>query len=237
MLGVIAGLALIGGLAAACFAKAFGIVFLGEPRSRHAAEARESGAAMLWPMVVLAGACVVIGLAGPVLLGAMVPVLRVCTSLPVTSISEQLAQGVAPLRGVTITAAVLFALITGFALLRRGLLRGRSVGQAVTWDCGYVEPTARMQYTASSFAQPLTDFFGVFLRTRRDLEAPQGCFPSQSSLATHTSDMAKEWLYRPLFGSVGWFAGKIRWLQQGRVQLYVLYITITLLVLLIWKLG
>ena len=62
---VVGGLALIGGLAAACFTKAFGIVFLGEPRSGEAAHAHEAGAAMRWPMVVLAGLCVLIGLAAP----------------------------------------------------------------------------------------------------------------------------------------------------------------------------
>jgi NADH:ubiquinone oxidoreductase subunit 5 (subunit L)/multisubunit Na+/H+ antiporter MnhA subunit len=237
MLGVIAGLALIGGLAAACFTKAFGIVFLGEPRSRQAAEAHESGGAMLLPLIILAGACIVIGVAAPVLLGAMVPVLRVCTRLPVTDLGEQLAAGVGPLKGVTLGAAVLFALVGGLALWRRWLLRGRSVRQTVTWDCGYAEPTARMQYTASSFAQPLTDFFRIFLRSHREFDAPQGTFPAPSSLETHTPDVAKEWLYRPVFGSVGWLAGKVRWLQQGRVQLYVLYITMTLLVLLIWRLG
>ena len=55
---VVGGLALIGGLAAACFTKAFGIVFLGEPRTAEAARAHEAGAAMRWPMVVLAGLCV-----------------------------------------------------------------------------------------------------------------------------------------------------------------------------------
>ena len=62
---VVGGLALIGGLAAACFTKAFGIVFLGEPRSDEAAHAHEAGAAMRWPMIVLAGLCVLIGLAAP----------------------------------------------------------------------------------------------------------------------------------------------------------------------------
>ena len=62
---VVGGLALIGGLAAACFTKAFGIVFLGEPRSDGAAGAHEAGAAMRWPMMMLAGLCVLIGLTAP----------------------------------------------------------------------------------------------------------------------------------------------------------------------------
>ena len=55
---VVGALALIGGLAAACFTKAFGIVFLGEPRSAEAAEAHEAGAAMRWPMIDPGRPCV-----------------------------------------------------------------------------------------------------------------------------------------------------------------------------------
>ena len=69
-LGVIAGLALIGGLAAACFTKAFGIVFLGEPRSEHAAHAHEAGLAMRLPMILLAGSCVLIGVWAPAVVAA-----------------------------------------------------------------------------------------------------------------------------------------------------------------------
>ena len=73
---VIVGLAMIGGLAAACFTKAFGVAFLGEPRSEHAAHAREVGPAMRLPMQLLAASCVVIGVASPALVGALAPVLR-----------------------------------------------------------------------------------------------------------------------------------------------------------------
>ena len=52
----IAAIALIGGLAAACFTRAFGIVFLGQPRSRHAESAHEVGWSMRIPMAALAAA-------------------------------------------------------------------------------------------------------------------------------------------------------------------------------------
>src|SRR5713101_4039433 len=64
MLTTIGGLALIGGLAAACFTKAFGIVFLGHPRSLHAEQANEVGPAMVLPGALLAAGCVLIGLLG-----------------------------------------------------------------------------------------------------------------------------------------------------------------------------
>ena len=46
-------LALTGALAAACFVKAFGITFLAQPRSEHAAQAREVAPSMRFGMAVL----------------------------------------------------------------------------------------------------------------------------------------------------------------------------------------
>jgi len=94
-----------------------------------------------------------------------------------------------------------------------------------------------MQYTASSFAQPLTGLFASVLRTRRRLEPPQGILPSEASLATDTPDVARERVYRPVFTGIDGALGRLRWLQHGKVHLYVLYIALTLLLLLVWKLG
>ena len=61
MLAILA-LALIGGLAAACFSRVVGIVFLGEARTQSAAAAQESGWTMTVPMLLLAVFCLIIGL-------------------------------------------------------------------------------------------------------------------------------------------------------------------------------
>src|SRR5206468_72799 len=81
VLGVIAGLALIGGLAAACFTKAFGVVFLGEPRSEYAAHAHEPRFAMRLPLFLLAASCLLISLLAPLVIGALIPTLKNVTNL------------------------------------------------------------------------------------------------------------------------------------------------------------
>jgi hypothetical protein len=122
-------------------------------------------------------------------------------------------------------------------LLRRRLLAGREVRQAVTWDCGYARPTARMQYTASSFAQPLVDLFSLVLRSRRTSHMAPGLFPASASLETETHDVFNERVYRPGFRLVDRWTSLLKWLQSGRVQLYILYIVIVLMGLLFWTLG
>ena len=236
LLAVIAGLALIGGLAAACFTKTFGIVFLGEPRSEQAARAHEAGAAMRWPMVLLAAACVAIGLCAPLMVRPLAGVLPSVSRLSADSVAENLANADGPLRWVVVGSGAFLALVAGLAWLRLRLLAGRTVSESVTWDCGYAQPTARMQYTASSFARPVTERFGPLLRTRRKLSQPEGIFPREASLTTSTPDAARDVLYQPAFTGIGRGLAKMRWLQHGNVQLYVLYIALTLLVLLVWKL-
>lgn len=238
---VVGGLALIGGLAAACFAKAFGIVFLGEPRTPEASHAHEAGAAMRYPMIVLAGLCVLIGLAAPLWPLALRP--AVANMLPAgvpadlqAEIADSAGQAVGPLTGVLFGSYLLLGLIVLLIFVRRKLLAGRPIERAVTWDCGFAAPTSRMQYTASSFAQPLLRLFRMFLQPRDEIHPPRGLFPSHAELHTHTPDLFSNRVYEPAFATVAWLASKLRWLQHGRIQIYVLYIALTILALLIWKL-
>ena len=235
----IASLALIGGLALACFTRTFGVVFLGEPRTEHASHAHEAGAAMRIPMIALACACAAIGLAAPCVLALVVPAVAVLLgSLGAATEgwnTAALAAG-STLAMVSAAAAGLLALSMLLALLRLRLLKGRAVAQAVTWDCGYAAPTPRMQYTASSFAQPITRMFGFFLGTRRRFQPPAGLFPASSAFSSDTPDLYRERMYRPAFSALESALSRLRWMQHGRLNLYILYIVVTLLVLLAWKL-
>ncbi len=236
LFGLIAGLALIGGLAAACFTKAFGIVFLGQPRSEHIENAHEAGWLMRVPMFLLATSCVLIGLLAPMALSILQPVVQQVSGLSANIAHENLASAAGPLRIVAGIGAAFLALVIVLVLLRRTLLAKRKVDQGVTWGCGYNFPTARMQYTASSFAQPLTDLFKPLLGTKTNVSTPSGYFPVDAALKTETPDMFSEKIYGPLFTRIGSGLSRLRWLQQGSVQLYVLYIALTLLALLVWKL-
>ncbi len=237
MLATIAGLALIGGLAAACFTKAFGIVFLGQPRSEHAERAHEVGLAMVLPGFVLAIACVLIGLLGANVVNSMATLVSEVTGLSVPIVRMSLAEAAHSITFVSYTGGALVGVATLLALGRAIALSNRSVYTDVTWGCGYAEPSPRMQYTASSFAQPLTDIFDSLLQTRRVLIAPNGLFPKEGSFATETPDPYQEYVFRPLFHAISRDLLLLRPLQQGQVQLYILYIAVTLLLLLLWQLA
>jgi len=229
-LAAIPALALIGGLAAACFVKAFGVVFLGEPRTAAAANAHESGGAMRAPMVAGALLCLTIGLWPAAAVRLVAPAASLLANLP-GAIPD-----VGPLGALTRVGAVLLALVLLLALLRRALLRGRDVSVGATWGCGYAAPGPRMQYTASSFAQPILALFAPVIHSRVDAKGPDGYFPAQARYEEHVGDMAGERLLVPATRRVVRALSRVHAIQQGRLQLYLVYIAATLVVLLVWQL-
>jgi hydrogenase-4 component B len=167
----------------------------------------------------------------------LTPALRMVARQPEPLFAAALSGAGETLWMVTLGAGIFLACLLLLALLRRGLLAGRPVEATGTWDCGYARPTARMQYTASSFAQPLTALFHLVLRTRTRLTPPVGLFPRGGALATETPDTFREGLFRPAFAGLEQAFRRLRMLQQGRIQLYVLYVVLTLIALMVWRLG
>jgi hypothetical protein len=185
----------------------------------------------------LAAACGVVALAAPLVLRAVgTAVGQMAGAAARTSGQPAFADAIGVLAWTAGAAAALLLLAGLIAAVRRRLLAGRTA-EAATWDCGYAAPSPRMQYTATSFAEPLTELFGAVLHARRRLALPQGLFPRAALLETDTPDRCTEQGYAPLFAAIASGLGALRWLQHGRVQLYVLYVALTLVVLLVWKLG
>jgi NADH:ubiquinone oxidoreductase subunit 5 (subunit L)/multisubunit Na+/H+ antiporter MnhA subunit len=233
---VVAGaLVLIGGLASACFAKAFGIVFLGTPRAPLGRAVADPGPLMIIPMVILAAACVAIGLLSPVVVPGLGAAVAGIAGGAGAAMADPLVEAGSWLARFVACAAALIVLTALLLLLRRIALARREVRAAETWGCGFLDPTPRMQYTASSFADPLTSLFRPILGTLRRTVLPSGPFPRHASFATETPDGARERLYAPLFLAVQAAAARWRGLQRGRLQLYVLYVAATLVLLLLWE--
>ncbi len=183
-------------------------------------------------MIGLAGACFVLGSLG----GLVIPALDGLVSSFVAEGSRQaLREGGVVLARVALIAGSTLALIGLLALGRRLLLRGRDVREGVTWDCGYIAPAPTMQYTASSFAQPIVELFGSLLGTRKRVSSPEIHFPDSAHLETETPDLGREGIYEPLFEATGAALRRILILQHGRLHVYVLGLVLTLLALLLWQ--
>jgi hydrogenase-4 component B len=222
-------LALIGALALACFVKVFGAAFLGEPRSRRTATAHEVGPTMTVPMGVLALACAFIGLGSPL----VAPVLDRAVRAWAPELLLPRTVTLAPLGTVTLVGAALAAASLVIAAWLG--VRTRAHASTGTWDCGYLTPTARMQYTSSSFAETLVALFGWALRPRVHRPGPLATFPRGERFTSHVPDMVlDEWLM-PAGQAVGHGLRWFRWVQRGSIHAYLVYILATLVGLLVWQ--
>ena len=221
-------LAMIGALAVACFIKVYGVVFLGSARTARAAQAVESPWSMRLPMLVLAGACLIIGL-DP---GLVVPALQEASAVVDSGLAGAAVPLAAlmPLDALFLMSALLFGL--GVVVAIFVAVTGRARRRALTWDCGYAAPTGRMQYTASSFAQSIVRLFSFVLRPETHLPQLHGAFPGPTTMHSHIADgVLDSWLL-PVASSI---RGRFRWFyrfQQGLTQHYVLFIVLTLVLLL-----
>jgi hydrogenase-4 component B len=142
-----------------------------------------------------------------------------------------------PLRHVTGTALAVAGGIALLVVLRNILLKRRKAAAGPTWDCGYAYPSPRMQYTSASFAEPLIRVFRQVIQPRQRLLPPTGYFPGYAAFSSDTPDMFGERTYRPAWHMILSLDTRLRWLQQGRLHLYLLYIVVTLAVLLVWLFG
>jgi hydrogenase-4 component B len=210
-------LGVTGALALACFVKACGVVFLGAPRSAAAAAARESGPAMRGPMLLLAAACVAIGLAPALFWPA---VARTVGAWQPAWTGGAAPAALAALGWIHVALAGL-AVAAATWLWRRAPVR-----RAVTWDCGYAAPTARMQYTAGSFAALITEWFAWILRPARHEHRPAEPLPASARYEEHTPETILEHLIVPAGGVVMQISRAARGLQHGRLQAYLLYLLV-----------
>jgi hydrogenase-4 component B len=220
-------LAFIGALAVACFVKAFSTVFLGNPRGRGSGFSGDATTSMKWPMGVLAAACCAIGL------------------LPVAAgnVSRRAAQALlggahppfdAALPELATVTFVLLALIGSCAAA--AILLSSRRGVTFTWDCGYAAPTARMQYTASSFAQVLGRLFRRVLLSEVHRPAVESLFPGAGArFESHVPDPVLDRLLLPATRLVQRVLKFGRAIQTGHVQMYLVYIVVTVVALLAWS--
>jgi hydrogenase-4 component B len=228
-------LALIGGLAAACFTKAFGTVFLGEPRTTLR-PVHESGLFMRIPMYVLCILCFFIGLGFYFVAPVMALPVSIACGIGGADVAATLGSFTPSLAGIGIGTFALLVVVGLVVMARKKLLKSKPVSTSPTWDCGYIAPNARMQYTASSFAQPTTSFFRLVLFPKQDKQTPVSAstFPGNWSFHSHVPDLFLDNVYIPCFKSVSFALSKLRWLQGGKLHTYVLYIVLTLISLLLW---
>ena len=238
-----AGLALTAALAAACFVKVFGLIFLGLPRSRNSEKALEiTDNGMLLGMALLAGLCfffgifpsLVIGLLNQVaqqLLGHALPTSNALSWLWLAPVSADKAS----YSPVLVLISVLMAVGVMFWYLRRNPLT-KAMRRSPAWDCGFGGLTSRMQYSSSSFTMPFRRIFAkVWLIDEQIEKDKQGAMDMNvSSIHYRLQVQDHSWprLYQPIAYGVNQVAKQVGRIQTGNIRVYLGYSFVTLIIML-----
>ncbi len=237
-------LALSAALAAACFVKAFGVTFLGRPRTLPAERANETDRFSLSAMFLLAGLCLLAGILPGFFIDALAPVSQglIGASMPSQSGVPYLsivpiAESRSSYNGLLV---FLFMLCSGtFAAVAIHRFASDRLRRAPAWGCGYPDLSPATQYTASSFAQPIRRVFGTMLfhaRERVEMPPPGDLKPAR--IVVTLSDPIWDTLYAPIADAVAFAADRLNRLQYLTIRHYLSFVFAALvgllLVLAIW---
>ena len=224
-------LALIGGLAALCFVRLIGIALLGAPRSETARHAHESPILLLVPMFVLAAGAIAFAVWPHIV---MAPIAGLATQLLSPSVAAQFEALGGPLTTLGLFHAGVWVALGAVGAVLAIAIR-KPAPATPTWGCGYAAPSARMQYTGGAFAQFLSRLLPASLAARLVIERrPTGLFPRPGEFATECKDPVTRSAYEPFFSRWADRFTRLRWLQQGLLHVYLLYILVVVVAALAW---
>jgi len=236
-------LALAAALAAACFVKAFGITFLGRPRSDAAAGAREVDRAGHAAMLGFAAVCLLAGTLPGFAIDALAPVTQALVGgrMPQQAADPWLSiVPVAASRSSYDGLLVFLFMVLSASLAAASIhrLASRALRRGPAWDCGFPDPSPLAQYSAGSFAQPIRRVFGALFAAREHVEMPPPLSPAPAIFEVSVSDRVWDGLYAPVGGAVAIAADRINRMQFLTIRQYLSLVfaalVLLLLVLALW---
>jgi len=216
-------LVLIGVLAMMCFTKAFGVVFLGNPRHEFHHEIKEVPFQQLIPLYAIAGVIILIGMFPGIFLDFLIQPVQLFTGIHKIPFVSFQGYGMDAL--ISISRASWYLILFVFVMLglRKLVLRKRIITVSPTWNCGYTAPTAKIQYTASSFVKTYSKLFGMFFLIFKKEKEVVGIFPKEAYLETKPYDKVEKWFIDYPTTNLKLLLGRFRFVQNGKLQFYILY--------------
>jgi hypothetical protein len=231
-------LALSAALAAACFVKAYGLTFLGRPRSSAAQVANDAHPASRIAMLALVALCVVAGILPGYVIDAIAPVTDAFVGGHMPLQADQSWLTIVPIdqsrssyNGFFVFLFTAIAASLAAYVIHR--LASREVRRAPPWDCGYPDSSSALQYTASSFAQPIRRVFGTLLfQARETVSMPKPGEVAAAHFHVVIRDLIWEALYAPIERYVNFVADRANRAQFLTIRQYLGLVFITLVSLL-----
>lgn len=223
----ILSLALIGGLALACFVKVFGISFLGNPRKIELSNVKESSLFMLFPMAFLSTICFVLGVFPSIMKDILLDIASAFNQKNIYVKIDTLIN----LSEAYLWFFMIFGVVLAVVLYQT---RGKISKNIGTWACGFSHKTPRAQYTSSSLMQMILDLFGWTLHVKRGAFCSKELFSQKYHFYLHQNDKTIYWLAK-ISEKFLLFCSKLRTIiHNGYMGIYVLYIFVALILMLLY---
>ena len=220
-----AGLSIIGGLSILTFTKTFGTIFLGTQRQELHHKPHEVSRIMLIPQYVIIVAMMSVAIFPQVYLQVIGNVLSRLSKSTIIPVPEEFYSYISIMRSISLYSLLFIGVIVAFWGIRTLTLRGRTQVVGATWGCGYTAPTSRIQYTAKSFSKSLSKMFNFLVIERKQYEElkPGEIFPANKKYTSHYHDFFEFRIIHVITNRLVYAANYFTFIQNGRVQSYVLY--------------
>ncbi|CAG1005369.1 Hydrogenase-4 component B [Anaerolineae bacterium] len=232
-------LALSAALGAGAYVRAFGVVFLGRPRSPAAQQARETDKWSLGAMSGMLFLCLLAGVLPSFMIDTISPAAMDYVGGRMPSQADIAWLSIAPIaesrssyNGLLVFGFITFSSLAAMQTIKT--LWPRPVRRAPPWDCGYVDPNPATQYTASSFAQPVRRALGAIafsVHEKLDMPLPGETRPAH--FAVEIGDRFIQFIYDPLNKAVWYCAGRLNVVNYLSIQEYLALVFAALVFLLI----
>ncbi|MDZ5454602.1 hydrogenase 4 subunit B [Labrys sp. ZIDIC5] len=226
-------------LAAACFVRAFGTIFLGRPRTLAAQEARDVDRWSQAAMIALVGLCVLAGILPGLVIDGIAPVVSSVAQarMPAQAGVDWLtiipvAASRSSYNGLLVFVFITFsASLSAYAIHR---LASRAVRRGPAWDCGFPDASPITQYSATSFSQPIRRVYGTTLfRARESVDMPAPGDQRPARLLVSLRDLVWDGIYGPLVKAVLLAADRLDRLQYLTIRQYLSLVFLLLVFLLV----
>ena len=220
-----AGLSIIGGLSILTFTKTFGTIFLGNQRQPLVHKPHEVSSMMLIPQYIIIIMMLSVSLFPQIYLGIIGNILTDFTQNTVVPMPLEFAGYISIMRDISLYSLLFIAISGTFWGIRVLIMRGRPQIIGPTWGCGYTAPTSKIQYTAKSFSKSLSKMFNFIVIERKQYEELKKgeIFPKNKKYVSHYHDFFEFRLIHVVTNQLIYAANYFKFIQNGRIQSYVLY--------------
>lgn len=230
-----AGLSVIGGLSILTFTKTFGTIFLGNQRQPLPHKPHEVSSLMLIPQYCIIFMMLSVAVFPQLYLQVIGNILSGMANSSPVPVPAEFTGYISVMRSISLYSLLFIGVIACFWGIRSLILKDRTQVTGATWGCGYTAPTSRIQYTGKSFSKSLSKMFNFLVIERKQYEELKAgeIFPTDKKYTSHYHDFFELRVIRVVTNQLIYGANYFKFIQNGRVQSYVLYGIVFILAILL----